>query len=197
MIEASNTGKAGPAQHPSEDASPPAPSTPGFVRCCLRAKKYELDMALQVATNYARFRARTGWGGASVRAAALRRELRSGLNLLLPYPDAEGNVVLTQTMRRMLHSGCALEGLQRAGYYLLHRALQRRTAQERGLALVLDFRGFSLAHLYAVRWEDLRRGVAMLQECFPARLCTIYVLHEPRWLLLLVRLLRPLLSQEP
>ena len=133
MIEASNTGKAGPAQHPSEDASPPAPSTPGFVRCCLRAKKYELDMALQVATNYARFRARTGWGGASVRAAALRRELRSGLNLLLPYPDAEGNVVLTQTMRKMLHSGCALEGLQRAGYYLLHRALQRRTAQERGV----------------------------------------------------------------
>ena len=95
-------------------------------------------MALQVATNYAHFRARTGWGGASVRAAALRRELRSGLNLLLPYPDAEGNVVLTQTMRRMLHSGCALEGLQRAGYYLLHRALQRRTAQERGITLVLD-----------------------------------------------------------
>ena len=90
-------------------------------------------MALQVATNYAHFRARTGWGGASVRAAALRQELRSGLNLLLPYPDAEGNVVLTQTMRKMLHSGCALEGLQRAGYYLLHRALQRRTAQERGV----------------------------------------------------------------
>ena len=62
---------------------------------------------------------------------------------------------------------------------------------------MLDFRGFSLAHLYAVRWEDIRRGVAMLQECFPARLSTIYVLHEPRWLLLLVRLLRPLLSQEP
>jgi hypothetical protein len=96
----------------------------------------------------------------------------------------------------MLSSACSLEGLQRAGYYLLHRALQRRAAQERGLALVLDFRGFSLAHLYAVRWADLRRGVAMLQECFPARLCTIYVLHEPRWLLLLVRLLRPLLSQE-
>ena len=35
--------------------------------------------------------------------------------------------------RRMLHSGCALEGLQRAGYYLLHRALQRRTAQERAV----------------------------------------------------------------
>ena len=26
-----------------------------------------------------------------------------------------------------------------------------------------------------MRWEDIRRGVAMLQECFPARLCTIYV----------------------
>jgi len=41
--------------------------------------------------------------------------------------------------------------------------------QERGLALVLDFRGFSLAHLYAVRWEDIRRGVAMLQVRARAR----------------------------
>ena len=106
MIEASNAGKAGPAQHRSEEASPPAPSTPGFVRCCLRAKKYEVGRALQLASNYAHFRARTGWGGASVRAAALRQELRSGLNLLLPYPDAEGNVVLTQTMRRMLLATC-------------------------------------------------------------------------------------------
>ena len=105
MIEASSAGTAGAAGRPSEEAIRPAPSTPGFVRCCLRAKKYEVGRALQLATNYAHFRADTGWGGASVRAAALRRELRSGLNLLLPYPDAEGNVVLTQTMRRMLTWG--------------------------------------------------------------------------------------------
>ena len=55
------------------------------MRCCLRAKKYEVDMALQVASNYAHFRARTGWGGASVRAAALRSELRSGLPISRLY----------------------------------------------------------------------------------------------------------------
>lgn len=42
---------------------------------------------------------------------------------------------------------------------------------------------------------DFRRGVAMLQDCFPARLSVIYVLHEPRWLNMLVRLLRPLLRK--
>ena len=124
-------------------------------------------------------------------AAALGAELRLGLNLLLPYPDADGNVVLTQVMRKvgtlhacvparmcawhparararagahacvcarartgllqyfttlllycfttlllyyfttlqMFASGASVEGLQRAGYYLLHRALQRRAAQ--------------------------------------------------------------------
>merc|ERR1719231_1321495 len=36
----------------------------------------------------------------------------------------------------------------------------------------------------------------MLQDCFPARLSVIYVVNEPRWLLLLVALLRPLLSRE-
>jgi hypothetical protein len=174
----------------------PVPTTPGFVRCCLRAKKYQVPKALQLATNYAQFRVRAGWGPGAVTAAELRPELSLGLNLLLPNPDAQGNVVLTQSMSKMLDAGSSLERLQRAGYYLLHRALQRREAQERGIALLLDFQGFSLSALRNIRMEDLRRGVSMLQDCFPARLCVIYVLNEPRWLLLLVQLLRPLLSRD-
>ena len=36
----------------------------------------------------------------------------------------------------------------------------------------------------------------MLQDCFPARLAVIYVLHEPWWLPSLVLLLRPLLRKD-
>ena len=46
-----------------------------------------------------------------------------GFNLLLPHPDADGNVVLSQSMRELSalqHAG-GIERMQRAGYYLLHR----------------------------------------------------------------------------
>tara|TARA_B110001452_G_scaffold201536_1_gene171620 strand:- start:741 stop:1811 length:1071 start_codon:yes stop_codon:yes gene_type:complete len=171
------------------------PSTPGFVRACLRAKKHNVDKAFLLARNYEDFRQRVGWTPGSVTAAALHDELGSAFNLLLPHPDAEGHVVLTQSMRKMA-SLQSLERMQRAGYYLLHRALERAGAQERGLALLLDFDGFSFRHLRAVGTADIKRGVTMLQDCFPGKLAVIYTLHEPRWLLLVVQLLRPLLSRE-
>ena len=52
-----------------------------------------------------------------------------------------------------------------AGYYLLHRAMQRPSAQTCGIALLLDFRGFSLRLLSRIGTTDVARGVAMLQEC--------------------------------
>lgn len=171
------------------------PSTAGFVRACLHAKKHDVDKALLLARNYDDFRQRVGWTPGSVTATALRDELCSAFNLLLPHPDTDGHVVLTQSMRKIA-SLQSLERMQCAGYYLLHRALERAGAQEKGLALLLDFDGVSLRHLRAVGAVDIKRGVTMLQDCFPGKLAVIYTLHEPRWLLFVVQLLRPLLSRE-
>ena len=76
------------------------------------------------------------------------------------------------------------------------KQVEERHESEEREAQVGGAQGFSLSALRNIRMEDLRRGVSMLQDCFPARLCVIYVLNEPRWLLLLVQLLRPLLSRD-
>ena len=179
---------------------------PSFLRACLRAKKWDVAKAALLAKEYAAFRQKVKWqdsaagpsdsGGGGVTAAAVETELRSGFNILLPSTDVHGNVVLTQQMSKLSKDGGALERHQRAGYYLLHRALQRSCAQTRGIALVLDFRGFSLASLRKMGTADFRRGVAMLQDCFPARLSVIYILHQPRWIMVLLAVLRPLLRKQ-
>ena len=179
---------------------------PSFLRACLRAKKWDVAKAALLAKEYAAFRQKVKWqdsaagpsdsGGGGVTAAAVETELRSGFNILLPSTDVHGNVVLTQQMSKLSKDGGALERHQRAGYYLLHRALQRSCAQTRGIALVLDFRGFSLATLRKMGTADFRRGVAMLQDCFPARLSVIYILHQPRWIMVLLAVLRPLLRKQ-
>ena len=104
--------------------------------------------------------------------------------------------MLTQSMRRLDFANGSLENHQRAGYYLLHRALQRPGAQTCGIALLIDFRGFSLRVLSHIGKADVARGVAMLQDCFPARLAVLYIVHEPRWISAVFALLRPFLRAD-
>ncbi len=170
-----------------------------FLRCCLRAKKYELPKALRLAINYDAYRRRCSWPNGSISVSELRPELESGFNLVLPKSDAHGQVVITQTMSRLNLSlpGASVERYQRAGYYLIHRALHERpAAQLDGLALLLDFRGWGWSQFREMRLADFRRGVAMLQDAFPARLSVVYVVHQPRWLSLLFALIRPFLSAD-
>ena len=172
-----------------------APRLSAFLTCCLRAKEYVHGDALQLASNYTAFRRSVGWH--DVRAAAVRDELLSGVHQLLDATDRHGHCLVTMRMGAFdWSSGSSFERFQRMGYYVMHRALQRESARERGVAIVLDFRGFGWSLFRKVRLGDVKRGVAMLHDCFPARLACIYVLHEPRWLESILGILRPLMRTE-
>ena len=175
----------------------------GYLKMFLRAKAYDVKKAEQCALNYWAFRKRVGWAddtnpaSRSVCARAVESELRSGFNLLLDGVDVNGYVLLTQRMALLqTASASTIESQQRAGYYLLHRALSRPAASLQGLAMVLDFRGFRWSTFARVGTSDVQRGVAMLQDCFPAKLEVIYVLHPPGWLQAVVALLRPFLRSD-
>lgn len=74
-----------------------------FLRCCLRAKKYGPAGAATLVRNYTSLRAGTRWLPGAVRVCALQAELASGVNLLLPLRDNQGNVVISQTMSKVRH----------------------------------------------------------------------------------------------
>jgi len=91
-------------------------------------------------------------------------------------------------------STTSIEANQRMAYYLLHRAL-RRADPHSGIALLLDFRGFNWSQMTRMRLSDFRRGIAMVEDSFPAHLDCIYMLHPPAWISRLLLLLRPLLRR--
>jgi len=172
-----------------------------FLERCLRSKKLCRDKAEAVVRNYATFRRLQGWN--TVSAAGVLREARTGFNTLLLCTDVGGRVVVTQRMarldlrRRDPETGkrtTSIEVYQRMAYYLLHRAL-RRADPHAGMALLIDFRGFSWSQMTRMRLSDFRRGIAMVEDSFPAHLDCIYVLHPPDWISRLLLLLRPLLRR--
>jgi hypothetical protein len=188
-----------------EHALPAGPSplllSASFLERCLRSKKMSPSRAETVVRRYAQFRQLPGWE--TINAAGVAREARTAFNTVLPCPDACGRVVLTQRMSRLdLRLGAAqpgerptsIEAYQRMAYYLLHRALHARGSHT-GLALLIDFRGFSWAQMCRMRWSDFRRGIAMVEQSFPAHLECVYVLHPPFWISRLLGLIRPFLHK--
>lgn len=135
---------------------------------CLRAKKYDAHKAASLLASYNGFRLKCGWTPSTMTATSLQTELASGLNLLLPQRDAHGHWVITQQMARLLGTTSPIETMQRSGFYLMHRALQRSEAQTHGLALLVDFAGFSFsALLRRIRLADIRRGMTMVRARRP------------------------------
>eukprot|EP00966_Prymnesium_polylepis_P107969 2500484-Prymnesium_polylepis.1 len=119
--------------------------------------------------------------------------------MVLPHADIYGHVVFTQSMGLLDLSlpGASMERYQKVGYYLLHRGLQRPAAQTAGIALLIDFAGFSLVNMLRhVRRADVRRGVDMLQDCTPAHLDCIYLANTPAWAERLLAMVRPLLRKD-
>jgi len=172
-----------------------------FLERSLQSKKLCRDKAEAVVRNYAIFCQLQDWN--TVNAAGVLREARTGFNTLLPCTDVGGRVVLTQRMawldlrRRDPETGkstTSIEAYQRMAYYLLHRAL-RRADPHAGMALLIDFCGFSGSQVTRMRLSDFRRGIAMVEDSFPAHLDCIYVLHPPAWISRLLLLLRPLLRR--
>ena len=171
----------------------------GFVRACLRAKKYQPQKSAALLQAYEQFRQRAGWVAGTVSEADLHALLATGFNMLLPHPDLYGHVVVTQSMGLLDLSlpDASMERYQKVGYYLLHRALQRGRAQTHGLAMMIDFADFSFGRMLRhVRVSDLRRGVGMLQDCSPAHLDALYIANAPRWIERLLGMIRPMLRQD-
>lgn len=184
----------------------PAGSSPlllssSFLERCLRSKKLSVARAEGVVRRYAQFRQLPGWS--TIHAESVAREARTAFNTVLPCTDACGRVVFTQRMSRLdLRLADAepdkgpttIEAYQRMAYYCLHRALHAR-GPHAGLALLIDFRGFGWGQIARMRWSDFRRGIAMVEQSFPARLDCIYVLHPPSWITRLLAVLRPFLRK--
>lgn len=171
----------------------------GFLKACLRAKKYNPPKAAELLLAYEGCRTTCGWVRSSPSAAALQPEIASGFNTLLPYPDVYGHTVVTQTMQRMDLSipGASVERYQKIGYYLLHRALRQETAQVKGIALLIDFGGFSFSKfIRRIRLSDLRRGIHMMQDCAPAHLECIYLANTPVWIGRLLSMIRSFLRKD-
>merc|ERR1719330_1187196 len=64
--------------------------------------------------------------------------------------------------------------------FLMERATDDPAVQQRGISLVVDFRGVQFSRFASiVRMDDVRRGVLLWKGAFPCRLRRVWLLDPP------------------
>ena len=156
-------------------AAPP----PHFLAQALRVAKLDVPRALRVCANLGRFRAGERWAlplrGRDVDTACLR----SGMHVVLPR-DRRGRPLLLYDAARLDVGLAPLSEYQKMGSYLMEAMTSAAADQHGGVALVVDLGGearvgatWALARAFSI--ADVRRGVLMWRDTFPAKLKRVYI----------------------
>jgi len=200
-----------------------------FLNKCLVYQKFDIQAAAATVCGFLHFRISAGWP-LRISAREVLPALRTGLHWLLwPASCASRSVVfpavlsmaqeapdscprseleedpgptacLVFNMSRLDMRICSVEEYQKMSMFLMERATDEAATQQRGIAVVVDFRGVRFSQLTSsLTLADVRRGVLLWKGAFPCRLRRIWLLDTPRGMHYLVagvlQLLSPKLRQ--
>ena len=159
------------------DADSSAP--PHFLAQALRVAKLDVPRALRVCANLERFRAGERWA-LPLRARDVETAcLHSRMHVVLPR-DRRGRPLLLYDAARLDVGLAPLSEYQKMGSYLMEAMTSAAADQHGGVALVVDLGGearvgatWALARAFSI--ADVRRGVLMWRDTFPAKLKRVYI----------------------
>lgn len=165
-----------------------------WARPCLVVHKLRVDRAAEVCLNLIAFRRRWGWPLRLDDARPLEAALRVGMHWVLPGRDRFGRRVVTYRAAALSPPTRPIAELQQMMCLLLERlTLNDSCFAQDGVIFLVDLKGASINTLKYFCLADIRRGMDMLTDAFPARLRAIYAINLPRLLLPLAKLVRSFL----
>ena len=172
------------------------PSARGWAARSLVTHHGNVLKAARVCANLAKFRDANGWAyRLDGDAAALEKELRSGMHWVLPGHDVLGRRVVVYNARALLERH-DIEKLQKMLCLLLERLLLDEGTMRRGVIVVADCRGATASMARRFRLKDVTRGSEMLADAFPCRLRGLYLVGLPGVLKPLVYLVKTFMTKK-
>jgi len=163
-----------------------------FLRKCLVYQQWDVQAAARIVLGFLRFRRAAKWP-LRIPTGAVEKVLHTGFHWLL-RPEAGAQTpadwdssgdggpagCLVFNMSRLDPRVCSVQDYQKMSMFLMERATDDLETQQRGIAIVVDFRGMEFSRLISiVGVDDIRRGVLLWKGAFPCRLRRIWLLAPP------------------
>ncbi|XP_062506956.1 retinaldehyde-binding protein 1-like [Corticium candelabrum] len=167
-----------------------------FLTKFLRARNFDAEQAHRLILNYYTFQANHPFLFTDHNAVTLSPVFDAGIFAVLPNRDRQGRVVVLFFPGRHRLCEIPFDHMLRACVYVLERAVRSAETQVNGIVLLEDFDGFTLKQALGLKARDLKNLVTLAQDCFPVRLTAIHMVKQPKFITLIMSIIRPFLAAD-
>lgn len=170
-----------------------------FLLAFLRARKFDVDKALQLFVNYHQFRHKHAKVLSTLSVASVEHVLKSGV---LSVPDTRfynGSKVICVYPQKWDYETVPFLDNFRASMLVLDKLIEDEETQVHGVSVVYNFEGTSFYSILKVaQLEHSQRAmlIELLQEAFPARFKGVHVINQPWYISTFMGVIKPFMKQK-
>lgn len=148
-----------------------------FLQRFLRVRKYNVEAALRTVQNYYRIRITSGPVFQEFLPSTVSSVTRN-LMMVLPGKDVHGRRVFLFKIGHWAVEESSFLEMHRGVMLCMEHLAKDPTTQVLGMAILLDFRGFTPEKILAMNFGLIRRGLEYLQDCMPMRLKAVPTVNQ-------------------
>ena len=170
-----------------------------FLLAFLRARKFNVDKALQLFVNYHQFRHKYASVLSTLNAPSVEHILRSGV---LSVPDSRfynGSKAICVYPQKWDYETVPFLDNFRATMLILDKLIEDEETQINGISVVYNFEGTSFYSILKVaQLEHSQRAmlIELLQEAFPARFKGVHLINQPWYISIVMGVIKPFMKQK-
>lgn len=137
-----------------------------FLTLFLRARKFDVDRAFTLLTNYCKFRYENPHLFEDVTVESVRRVVERGLPMALKERDSEGRRVLLFRPSLLQPDEMSVDDVHRALLYVLDALIEDAETQVNGFVMVEDWSGMTFYKMRMFDQRSIKRIVDIVQVRF-------------------------------
>ena len=170
-----------------------------FLLMFLRARKFDVDKALQLYVNYHTFRHKHSELLADLNFESVEHVLQSGMINVLPTRFEDGSKPICVYPANWDSGTVPFVDNFRATLLILDKLVEDEETQVNGFSVIYDFSDATFMSMVKVAQSELiTKGVLveLLQESFPARFKGVHLMHQPWYISIVLSVIRPFMKQK-
>ncbi|XP_043923660.1 alpha-tocopherol transfer protein [Protopterus annectens] len=167
-----------------------------FLLRFLRARDFNIDLALKLLVNYHKWRDECPEISADVRPFPVIGLLHSGYHCVLKSRDRTGSRVLIYRIGQWDTKQFSAYQVFRVSLITSELIVQEIETQCNGLKAIFDLHGWKFAHALQITPTIAKRIAAVLTDSYPLKVRGIHLLNEPMIFHTVFALIKPFLSDK-
>ncbi|KAK7944381.1 hypothetical protein WMY93_000109 [Mugilogobius chulae] len=168
----------------------------GFLLKFLRARDFDVELALKLLLNYQRWRRDSPEVSSCLSPQSVLGLLREAYHAVLPLRDHSGSRVLLYRIGQWNPKDWSAIQVFRVSLMTSEVIAMEPQTQRRGLKVIFDIQGWCLGHALQVTPSLARKISSVLSDSFPLKVRGIHLLNVPLFFRPVLAMIRPFLPEK-